>query len=103
MGSTWTNSSRKIYYSTDAEKPHMGMLSFKGENPNQSDALVAKNYCNKEKLSALNSVVSAYSILGNKPNLVRENLLILSIATVLRHFKHLQKLQLLQLHLRSFC
>lgn len=50
----------KIYYSADAEKPHMGMLSFKGENPTQSDALVAKNYCNEEELSALNSVVSAY-------------------------------------------
>ncbi|MFA9466893.1 MAG: virulence RhuM family protein [Velocimicrobium sp.] len=50
----------KIYYSADAEKPHMGMLNFKGENPTQSDALVAKNYCNQEELSALNSVVSAY-------------------------------------------
>jgi len=50
----------KIYYSADAEKPHMGMLSFKGENPTQSDALVAKNYCNEEELSALNSLVSAY-------------------------------------------
>lgn len=37
----------KIYYSVDAEKPHMGMLSFKGENPTQSDAFVAKNYCNR--------------------------------------------------------
>lgn len=50
----------KIYYSADAEKSHMGMLSFKRENPTQSDALVAKNYCNEEELSALNSVVSAY-------------------------------------------
>lgn len=50
----------KIYYSADAEKPHMGMMSFKGENPTQSDALVAKNYCNGEELSALNSVVTAY-------------------------------------------
>ena len=52
----------KIYYSADAEKPHMGMLSFKGENPTQSDALVAKNYCNQEELSALNSLVSAYLV-----------------------------------------
>jgi len=50
----------KIYYSADAEKLHMGMLSFKGLNPTQSDALVAKNYCTEEELSALNSVVSAY-------------------------------------------
>jgi hypothetical protein len=50
----------KIYYSADAGKPFMGMFSFKGERPSQSDALVAKNYCTEEELSALNSVVSAY-------------------------------------------
>ncbi|HPW40984.1 MAG TPA: virulence RhuM family protein [Bacillota bacterium] len=50
----------KIYYSADAGKPSMGMLSFKGGRPSQSDALVAKNYCTEEELSALNSVVSAY-------------------------------------------
>ena len=38
----------------------MGKLSFKEENPIQPDAFVAKNYCNEEELSALNSVVSAY-------------------------------------------
>ena len=36
------------------------VLSFKGERPAQSDALVAKNYCTEEELSALNSVVSPY-------------------------------------------
>lgn len=50
----------KIYYSADAEKPYMGMLNFKGEMLTQSDALIAKNYCTEEELSALNSVVSAY-------------------------------------------
>ena len=50
----------KIYYSADADKPYMGMLSFKGEQPRQADALVAKNYCTKEELDALNSIVSAY-------------------------------------------
>jgi len=50
----------KIYYSANADKPHMGMLGFKGEQPTQADALVAKNYCTEEELSALNSVVSAY-------------------------------------------
>ena len=50
----------KIYYSADADKPYMGMLSFKGEQPKQADALVAKNYCTEEELDALNSIVSAY-------------------------------------------
>ncbi len=50
----------KVYYTVNAEKPFVGMISFKGEHPVQSDALVAKNYCTEEELSALNSVVSAY-------------------------------------------
>jgi len=50
----------KIYYAANADKPHMGMLSFKGEQPTQADALVAKNYCTEDELAALNSVVSAY-------------------------------------------
>lgn len=50
----------KIYYSANADKPYMGMLNFKGEQPHQADALVAKNYCTEEELSVLNSIVSAY-------------------------------------------
>ena len=50
----------KVYYSADADKPLMGMLSFKGEQPKKADSFVAKNYCTEEELSALNSVVSAY-------------------------------------------
>ena len=50
----------KIYYSANAEKPYMGMLGFKGEQPTQAEVLIAKNYCTEEELSALNSIVSAY-------------------------------------------
>lgn len=50
----------KIYYSANADKPYMGILSFKGEQPKQADSLIAKNYCTEDELSALNSVVSAY-------------------------------------------
>lgn len=38
----------------------MDILGFKGEPPKQADALIAKNYCTEDKLSVLNSVVSAY-------------------------------------------
>lgn len=38
----------------------MGILVSKGEMPTQVDALVAKNYCTEEELSALNRVVTAY-------------------------------------------
>ncbi|KAF5068292.1 Virulence protein RhuM family protein [anaerobic digester metagenome] len=50
----------KIFYSADAKKVNMGMHSIKGKIPTQAEALVAKNYCTEEELSALNSVVSAY-------------------------------------------
>lgn len=50
----------KIYYSANSDKPYMGMFSFKGEQPTQADALIAKNYCTEDELGALNSVVSAY-------------------------------------------
>lgn len=46
----------KIYDSANADKPYMGILTFKGEQPKQADALIAENYCIEDELSALNSV-----------------------------------------------
>ena len=50
----------KIFYSADSSKPNMGLLSFSGSHPTQSDALIAKNYCTEDELLALNDIVSAY-------------------------------------------
>ena len=50
----------KIFYSADSSKPNMGLHSFSGSHPTQSDALVAKNYCTEDELLALNDIVSAY-------------------------------------------
>lgn len=50
----------KIFYSADADKPDMGMTTFKGKEIRQSDALIAKNYCSQDEMLALNDVVSAY-------------------------------------------
>ena len=50
----------KIFYSADSSKPNMGLHSFSGSHPTQSDALVAKNYCSEDELLALNDIVSAY-------------------------------------------
>ena len=50
----------KIFYSADSSKPNMGLHSFSGSHPTQSDALVAKNYCTEDELLALNVIVSAY-------------------------------------------
>ena len=35
----------KIFYSADSSKPNMGLRSYSGSHPTQSDALVAKNNC----------------------------------------------------------
>ena len=51
---------KKIYYSADSNKAYMGLYNFKGEQPNQQEVLIAKNYCNEEEILALNSIVSTY-------------------------------------------
>ena len=49
-----------IYQRADAEKPFMGMTSFKGDHPTLRDVGVAKNYLNEEELKVLNNLVSGY-------------------------------------------
>jgi len=44
----------------DAEKPFMGMQSFKGAQPTKAEAQVAKNYLDEAELKRLNNMVSAY-------------------------------------------
>jgi len=49
-----------LYLRANSEKPFMGMTSFKGKKPTQSDAKVAKNYLNEDEIKILNRIVSAY-------------------------------------------
>lgn len=44
----------------DAEKPHMGMLAWKGAKPRKADASVAKNYLTKDEIETLNLIVNQY-------------------------------------------
>lgn len=44
----------------DSDKPFAGLLSFKGTQPTQAEAMVAKNYLQEQELKALNNLVSAY-------------------------------------------
>jgi len=50
----------KIFYAVDSEKLHMGLYSFRDSEPHQDEVLIAKNYCNREEIVALNNLVSAY-------------------------------------------
>ena len=49
-----------IYDRADAEKPFMGLTSFKGELPCINDIKVAKNYLTEKELKILNNLVSGY-------------------------------------------
>ncbi len=49
-----------IYFRVDSEKPFAGLTNFKGTQPTQAEALIAKNYLQIEELKVLNNLVSAY-------------------------------------------
>jgi len=49
-----------IYFRVDSEKPFAGLTNFKGTQPTQAEALIAKNYLQMEELKVLNNLVSAY-------------------------------------------
>ena len=49
-----------IYERADADKPFMGLTTFKGDLPVMSDVIIAKNYLTEEELKILNNLVSGY-------------------------------------------
>ena len=49
-----------IYQRADADKPFMGLRTFKGEMPVLSDVKDAKNYLDENELKILNNLVSGY-------------------------------------------
>lgn len=44
----------------DAEKPNMGLTTWRGAHPCKSDVTIAKNYLTHEELSELNRIVTMY-------------------------------------------
>lgn len=52
--------SEVIYYRVDSNKPFAGMTNFKGNQPTQSEAMIAKNYLSEQELKVLNNLISAY-------------------------------------------
>ena len=52
--------SEVIYNRVDANKPFMGLTTFKGEFPSINDIDIAKNYLTEEELLMLNNLVSGY-------------------------------------------
>ncbi|MFT3990296.1 MAG: virulence RhuM family protein [Luteolibacter sp.] len=52
--------SEVIYLRVDSDKPFAGLSNFKGSQPTQADAMIAKNYLTERELRVLNNLVSAY-------------------------------------------
>ncbi len=49
-----------IYLRVDSDKPFAGLRNFKGLQPTQAEAMVAKNFLELSELKVLNNLVSAY-------------------------------------------
>lgn len=49
-----------IYLRVDSDKPFAGLKNFKGQQPTQAEAMVAKNFLELSELKVLNNLVSAY-------------------------------------------
>ena len=52
--------SETIYFRVDSNKPFAGLTNFKGDEPTQTEAMIAKNYLEEKELKVLNNLVSAY-------------------------------------------
>lgn len=52
--------SEVIYLRVDSNKPFAGVTNFKGSQPTQAEAMIAKNYLDEQELKVLNNLVSAY-------------------------------------------
>lgn len=52
--------SEVIYLRVDSDKPFAGLTNFRGSQPTQAEAMIAKNYLNIDELKVLNNLVSAY-------------------------------------------
>lgn len=49
-----------IYLRVDSDKPFAGLTNFRGKEPTQAEAMVAKNFLELNELKILNNLVSAY-------------------------------------------
>lgn len=52
--------SEVIYLRVDSDRPFAGLSNFKGDQPTQAEAMLAKNYLSEQELKVLNNLVSAY-------------------------------------------
>ncbi|MAC46769.1 MAG: hydroxyacid dehydrogenase [Oceanospirillum sp.] len=49
-----------IFERVDGDKPHMGLTSYKGNEPTRKEVVTAKNYLSEQELDTLNRLVNSY-------------------------------------------
>lgn len=52
--------SEVVYLRVDSDKAFAGLTNFKGEQPTQAEAMIAKNFLEEKELKVLNNLVAAY-------------------------------------------
>lgn len=52
--------SEVIFLRVDSDKPFAGLTNFKGDQPTQAEAMIAKNFLEEKELKVLNNLVAAY-------------------------------------------
>jgi hypothetical protein len=50
--------SEVIYMRVDSDKPFVGLTNFKGNEPTQAEAMIAKNFLEEKELKVLNNLVA---------------------------------------------
>jgi hypothetical protein len=51
-----------VHKRADAQKPNMGLMSWRGEKVRKDDVAIAKNYLKEDELAALNNLVEQYLV-----------------------------------------
>lgn len=54
-----STASEVIYLRVDSNKPFAGLTNFRGEQPTQAEAMIAKNFLEEKELKVLNNLVAA--------------------------------------------
>jgi len=52
--------SEVVFLRVDSDKPFAGLTNFKGDQPTQAEAMIAKNFLEEKELKVLNNLVAAY-------------------------------------------
>ena len=75
-----------IHARADAEKPHMGLTSWRGAKVRKEDVVIAKNYLNEQELAALNNLVEQYLVFAEGQAMRRVPMTMLDWITKLHGF-----------------